>query len=283
MPTTPWQDYHLVDSGNGRKLERFGAVTLIRPEAQAVWSPAAPRRAWEAADAEFIPVSQSGEHGRWRYRRALPDPWQVGYGALRFYVQARDSRQVGVFPENAAQWDWLAAQIGRAHQPLRVLNLFGYTGLASLAAAAAGAHVTHVDASRKAVVWARANQQLSALQDRPIRWVVEDALTYLRREQRRGVRYHGIVLDPPAFGRGPEGQIWQFAELFPALITACCAVLSEDARFVLATLYTKGLSEAALQQAMAVLGPVQTGELVTVEQSAGRALHLARYARWQAS
>jgi len=284
MPTHAWQDYALLDSGAGRKLERFGAVTLIRPEAQASWRPALSGDAWAAADAEFIPAGR-GEPGCWHYRRPLAEPWTLRYGALRFSVQARDSRQVGVFPENAVQWDWLTAQITGAQPglapPLHILNLFGYTGLASLAAAAAGAHVTHVDASKKAVAWARANQTLSGLADRPIRWVVEDALTYVRREQRRGIRYDGIILDPPAFGRGPDGQVWRFGELFPALIEACQAVLSASPRFVLATLYTKGLGEADLRQMMAALGPIHTGQLTTTEQSAGRVLHNALYARWQ--
>lgn len=279
MLTHAWQDYALLDSGAGRKLERFGAVTLIRPEAQASWRPALAGDAWTAADAEFVPADR-GEQGHWRYRRPLDEPWTLRYGALRFRVQARESRQVGVFPENAVQWDWLAAQIAAA-PPLHVLNLFGYTGLASLVAAAAGAHVTHVDASKKAVAWARTNQTLSGLADRPIRWVVEDALTYLRREQRRGVRYEGIILDPPAFGRGPDGQVWRFEELFPALIEACRAVLSVSPRFVLATIYTKGIGEADLAQAMAALGPIHTGQLITIEQSAGRVLHNALYARWQ--
>ncbi|MER2599690.1 MAG: class I SAM-dependent methyltransferase [Caldilineales bacterium] len=285
MPTNAWQDYALLDSGDGRKLERFGPVTLIRPEAQADWRPALPGGVWAAADAEFIAASR-GQAAHWRYRRPLHQPWTLHYGTLRFSVQARESRQVGVFPENAAQWDWLAVQIAAAQHaaapPLQVLNLFGYTGLASLAAAAVGAHVTHVDASKKAVAWARANQRLSGLADHPIRWIIEDALTYLRREQRRGMRYHGIVLDPPAFGRGPDGQIWQFERLFPYLIEACRAVLSPSPRFVLATVYTKTMTEAALQQTMAVLGPVQTGRLTTTEQSAGRVLSNAWYARWQA-
>jgi 23S rRNA (cytosine1962-C5)-methyltransferase len=192
---------------------------------------------------------------------------------------------VGVFPENAVHWDWIAGQVRAAGQPMRVLNLFGYTGLATLAAAEAGAHVTHVDASKKAVLWARDNQELSGLQDRPIRWIVEDALTYLRREARRGVRYDGIVLDPPAFGRGPDGQVWTFDRLFDELCRACRAVLSAAPRFVVATVYTKGITEQALRPAMDGMlaglgGQVEIGELITVERSAGRVLHNALYARW---
>lgn len=278
-----WQDYALLDSGAGRKLERFGPVTLIRSEAQATWQPALPRPAWDAAHAVFQPTGKTD--GQWEYRQPLPPRWQMGYGDLRFWVQASDSRQVGVFPENAAHWDWIAAQTRAAGWPLAVLNLFGYTGLASLAAAQAGALVTHVDASRKAVVWARANQALSGLHDRPIRWIVEDALTYLHREARRGVRYDGIVLDPPAFGRGPDGQIWAFDRLFDELSRACRAVLSDTPRFVVATVYTRSVTAEALRVAVAAMmgglgGQVEVGELATLERSAGRVLHNALYARW---
>lgn len=281
-----WQDYALLDSGHGRKLERFGPATLIRPEAQATWAPARPRADWDAAQARFDPAGPA--EGRWQQRQPLPARWPLSYGALRFWVQASQSRQVGVFPENAVHWDWLATQVQQAGRPLRILNLFGYTGLASLAAAQAGAHVTHVDAAKKAVLWARENQALSGLSDRPIRWIVEDALTYLRREARRGVYYDGIVLDPPAFGRGPSGEIWSFDQLFEALCHACRAVLHEQARFVVATVYTKGVTLAALAAAMArmtagLAGALETGELTTVERSAGRVLHNALYARWQAS
>lgn len=283
-PST-WQDYALLDSGAGRKLERFGPVTLVRPEAQAAWQPALPRPAWDAAHAVFQPTGKAA--GQWDYRQPLPPRWELGYGELRFWVQASESRQVGVFPENAAHWDWVAGRTRAAGWPLAVLNLFGYTGLASLAAAQAGALVTHVDASRKAVVWARDNQALSGLSDRPIRWIVEDALTYLRREARRGVRYDGIVLDPPAFGRGPDGQIWAFDRLFDELSRACRAVLSDTPRFVVATVYTQGMTAEALRAAVAAMmaglgGHVQIGELTTVERSAGRVLHNALYARWWA-
>lgn len=279
-----WQDYELLDSGAGRKLERFGDMTLVRPEAQAAWPPALPPSAWDAADAVFEPAGKAG--GLWQARRPLPPRWQMTYGDLRFWVQASESRQVGVFPENAVHWDWIAEQVRAAGWPLAVLNLFGYTGLASLAAAQAGALVTHVDASKKAVLWARDNQALSGLQERPIRWIVEDALTYLRREQRRGVRYDGLALDPPAFGRGPDGQIWAFDRLFDELSRACRAVLSAAPRFVVATVYTKGVTAEALQAAIEALmaglgGQVAVGELATVERSAGRVLRHALYARWE--
>ncbi len=288
MPTlsaSNWQDYDLLDSGHGHKLERFGPVTLIRPEAQATWRPALPRATWDAAHAMFVAAAKEG--GQWDYRQAIPQRWEIRYRNLRFWVQARESRQVGVFPENAVHWDWIAEQVRLAGRPVRVLNLFGYTGLATLAAAQAGAAVTHVDASKKAVTWARENQTLSGLLDRPIRWIVEDALTYLRREARRGSRYDGIVMDPPAFGRGPGGEVWAFDRLFAELCRACQAVLSPTSQFGVVTVYTKGVTAEALAAAIGTMtaglgGTVEVGELTTVERSAGRVLHNALFARWRA-
>lgn len=282
--TTPeWQDYDLLDSGDGRKLERFGPVTLIRPEPQASWRPTLPAAGWQAADAEFHMAGQQG--GTWTYRRPMERSWLIGYKDLRFRVQAAESRQVGVFPENASHWDWISEQIAVAGRPVHVLNLFGYTGLATLAAAQAGARVTHVDASRKAVVWARENQAFSGLSDRPVRWIVDDALTYLRREERRGMRYDGIVMDPPAFGRGPDGEVWTLATLFPALCQACRAVLSPQPLFIVITVYTREMSPEFLRQMAASVVPgaggrLSAGQLATRERSAGRLLVNSLFARW---
>lgn len=283
--TNAWQDYELLDSGNGEKLERFGAVTLIRPEPQATWQPTLPRAEWDAAGARF--VLTSAQQGRWRYRQFLPMRWPMCYRQLRFFVQANESRQVGVFPENAAQWDWLAAQIDTAGRPLHLLNLFGYTGLATLAAAQAGAHVTHVDASRKAVSWARDNQALSGLHDHPIRWIVEDALTYLRREDRRGMRYDGLILDPPAFGRGPRGEVWTFQDYLDTLVDACRAVLSRRPQCIVATLYAKTVAPEVLVAGMERLvdglgGHTDSDDLILTDRG-GRTLHPARAMRWHAA
>lgn len=284
--TPPWSDYDLLDSGGGRKVERFGPRTLIRPEPQATWQPTLPIAAWQQADAEFMQPGKQG--GTWTYRRPMERSWLIGYKELRFRVQAVDSRQVGVFPENASHWDWVSAQITAAGRPVHVLNLFGYTGLAALAAARAGARVTHVDASRKAVAWARENQALSNLSDRPIRWIVDDALAYVRREERRGVRYDGIIMDPPAFGRGPDGEVWTLASLFPALCQACQAVISPKPLFVVITVYMREMSLDFLRQTAASWVPSSegiwtTGHLATRERSAGRLLINSLFARWTAS
>ena len=190
-----------------------------------------------------------------------------------------------MFPENAVHWDWIEAQVAAAGRPLRLLNLFGYTGLATLAAARAGAQVTHVDASKRAVVRARENQTLSGLADRPVRWIVEDALKYLRREARRGVRYDGIIMDPPAFGRGPGGEVWSFEQLFGELCTACRAVLSDRPRLVVATLYTRSADFGATQDALAAMmtghrGDLMAGRMVTRDRSAGREIEHGQFVRW---
>lgn len=282
--TPTWSDYDLLDTGSGRKLERFGPHTLIRPEPQATWQPALPASAWQQADAEFRQTGRQGG-GAWTYRRSMETSWPIGYKALRFWVQAVDSRQVGVFPENASHWDWVSDQILAAGRPAHVLNLFGYTGLATLAAAQAGARVTHVDASKKAVAWARGNQALSGLDDRPIRWIVDDALAYIRREERRGVRYDGIVMDPPAFGRGPDGEVWTLATLFPALCQACGAILCSHPLFVVITVYTREMDPDSLHQAASAIvpngsGSWMVGHLATRERSAGRLLVNSLSARW---
>lgn len=285
LTASGWQDYELVDSGAGRKLERFGPYLLIRPEAQAVWQPATPA-AWRQAHAEYV-MAAGASGGTWHYRQPLPDRWSLAYRSLRFWVQARESRQLGVFPENGAHWDWLLQWARAGETPAHVLNLFGYTGLATLAAASTGTRVTHVDASRKAVAWARENQALSGLVDRPIRWIVDDALKYVGRERRRGVRYDGLIMDPPAFGRGPGGEVWAMEALFAALCQACRAVLSAAPHYVIVTAYTKAVETADLAAAVEEMmdghaGELVQGELLTVEGSAGRVLRNACFVRWQA-
>jgi 23S rRNA (cytosine1962-C5)-methyltransferase len=282
-----WRDYALLDSGDGRKLERFGAYTLIRPESLARWRPALPRQDWDAADAVFEPSGKGGQ-GRWTFRRPVESSWQMRYGTLVFRVELTGSRQVGVFPEHAVHWDWIQDRVAGAGRPVRVLTLFCYTGLASLAAAAGEAEVTHVDASRRAVSIGRKNQALSGLQDRPIRWIVDDALKFVRREARRGARYDAIVLDPPKFGRGPKGEVWEFFKSFPVLCAACRKVLSDEPLFVLLTAYAKRASGPDLRRGVEGMvagdsGLLEVGELETVEQSAGRVIPHSLSIRWLAT
>lgn len=281
-----WQEYALLDSGDGRKLERFGPYTFVRSEPRAMWRPALAVRNWDAADAVFhLTGEESG--GDWDFRRKLPATWSLKYKRLCFEAQATSSRHMGVFPEQAAHWDWIAEQIKAVRRPVRVLNLFGYTGLATLAAAQVGAEVTHVDAAKRAITQARRNQELTGLTERPIRWIVEDALKYIQREVRRGSRYDGLILDPPKFGRGAGGRVWEFFEHFPELLDTCKNLLSPKPLFVVITAYAVQASALylyhALEGRLAGLGGALTaGELVTVEQSAGRWLSQAIFARWTA-
>jgi 23S rRNA (cytosine1962-C5)-methyltransferase len=281
-----WEDYALLDSGDGYKLERFGRYTLIRPELTAAWRPAAPKAQWNAADAVYG-TRGKGKRGRWTCRRAVESPWTMRYKRLFFRVAITSSRHVGVFPEHAVHWDWMGARIAEAGRSIRALTLFCYTGLATLAASMAGAAVTHVDASRRAVTVGRENQTLSGLEDRPIRWIVDDALKFVRREARRGARYDAIVMDPPRFGRGPKGEVWEFFECFPSLCEACRQVLSDRPLFLLLTAYAKRASAPELVRAMQGMmaghaGGIEAGELVTLEQSAGRVLSQSLSIRWLA-
>ncbi len=289
-----WADYELLDSGNGQKLERFGSFRFVRPEVQALWSPGLPADAWKSAHAVFNPsAEESGGH--WQFNQRVPDQWEMQYPLqgsrpLRFSVMTTPGRHLGVFPECAATWDWIAGKISpraAAQKNVHVLNLFGYTGLASLSAAAAGAKVTHLDASKKSVTWARLNQTLSGLEEKPIRWIVDDALKFVQRETRREVRYDGIILDPPKFGRGPRGEVWEVYKALPELLQACKNVLNEKPLFIVLTVYAVKLPALnlyySLQEMMqAYPGTLECGELVTRESSLGRELSMAVYARWSA-
>jgi 23S rRNA (cytosine1962-C5)-methyltransferase len=282
-----WQDYRLLDSGHGQKLEQFGPYHLIRPKSQAVWSPALPKHEWEAAHATFQ-LGQRADEGQWDFRKPLPERWPMRYGELSFWAKATPYRHLGVFPEQAAQWDWMSDLIQQAQRPIRILNLFGYTGLASLSAAQAGAEVTHVDASKPTIAWARENQTLAGLAEKPIRWIVEDALKYSEREVKRGSHYDGIIMDPPPFGRGPNGEVWKFDKSMPRLLEACRALLSPAPLFAVITTYTTDSTLNSLMMDIAAFmsphkGHLSAGTAITIEQSAGRMLEMATFARWQAS
>lgn len=282
-----WQDYELLDSGEGQKLERFGPYRFVRPEAQAIWRKKAPASAWADVHGVFQPTrEESGGH--WQFKKQVPDKWVMTYRDLKFWVMTTPGRHLGVFPEVASHWDWYGDLISRANRPLKVLNLFGYTGVASLAAAQAGAQVTHLDASKKSVTWARENQELSGLGTRPIRWIVDDAVAFVEREARRGALYDGIILDPPKFGRGPKGEIWEVYENLPNLLNACRKILTENPLFIALTMYAVRASGVHLFYSMDEMmhghkGNIDVGELVTPDKSAGRMLSHAVYARWSVS
>ncbi len=298
LESSRWTDYALLDSGEGLKLERFGKYVFVRPESQAMWKRALDSE-WKNAHAVFVSTGEESG-GHWDFKQKVEERWEMKYdltltprpspsgrGELRFWTMTTPGRHLGVFPEVAAHWDWCSRLIAGARREVNVLNLFGYTGLASLAAAAAGAKVTHVDASKKSVNWARENQALSGLTESPIRWIVDDALKFVQREARRGVKYDGIILDPPKFGRGPKGEVWEVYKSLPDLLETCRQCLSRDPLFVVTTIYAVRASAIHVAQAMdemmqGVRGTVESGELVTRELSKGRLLSQAVYARWQA-
>jgi 23S rRNA (cytosine1962-C5)-methyltransferase len=281
----PWADYELIDSGNGAKLERFGPYTLVRPETQAIWPPTLPSSVWQQADATFE-KSRGGDEspGSWLQRRPLPEQWQLHYDNLTFWVRPTPFRHTGVFPEHSAHWAWLGRQIATRREPT-ALVLFGYTGLSSLYALSCGARVTHVDASKPAIRWAQDNQRLSGLNDRPIRWLVDDVGKFVAREIRRNTRYDLILLDPPVFGRGPGGEIWRLHEQLPGLIAQCSQLLSQRPLGLLLSAYATNMSSLTLYNLLASVldgrpGNLSAGELTLREQQSARLLPAALYACW---
>jgi len=286
MRTRGWGDYALLDSGDGRKLERYGRFTVVRPEPQCFWSPRHPDL-WDKADAVFDPsqAEEDEDAGRWRIDGRVPESWTLGWEQVRFQGRLTAFRHLAFFPEQAANWAWLKSRVEGLEQP-RVLNLFGYTGVASLVCAAAGAQVTHVDASRKAIGWARENAALSGLDDRPVRWICEDARKYVQREVRRESRYEGVILDPPKYGRGPDGQVWRLFEDLPELARLCAQLLSEKASFLLLNAYAARVSGPALAHLLAQAvgergGRIDWGELALAEDGGdGREIGLSFFARW---
>jgi 23S rRNA (cytosine1962-C5)-methyltransferase len=279
-----WKAHRLLDSGDGLKLEEVGGVRLIRSEPKAWWHPVLPQTEWKKAAAVH---EESGREGRWRLSPEAPREWEVRWGACRLQLRFMDnSKQIGVFPEQSPHWEWLRAQGPPAPGKSRLLNLFGYTGAASLAAASAGWHVTHVDASKPAVAWGRRNQEVSGLNTLPVRWILEDAPTFVKRESKRGNRYDAILLDPPAFGRGPNGEFWKVERDLMPLLEACRGILSDEARFVLLTVYTIDASSILCHNLLSQTlqgrgGAVSVGELALQHASDARLLPLSLWGRWE--
>ncbi len=277
-----WSDYGLIDCGHGRKLERYGPHRFIRPEPQALWAPASAD--WQA-DGEFVPGSDEDGGGQWHFNTRLPrDGWTGQWAEVRFTMQPTPFRHLGFFPDMAPVWTWMRAQLAGMDAPT-AMNLFGYTGVGSLALAGAGAAVTHVDASKKSVEAARANAALSGMSDKPIRWIIDDALKFAAREVRRGKRYDGIILDPPKYGRGPDGEVWKLEDGLPQLIGECRKLLDENSRFLFLTVYAVRMSALSIgelvRQHFADLGgTVECGELGVREETRGLTLPTAIFARW---
>jgi len=281
--THPGPDYELLDSGEGEKLERYGSFTLSRPDPQALWLKQLPASAWDKADGYFIRGSDRAE---WSFRRELPaDGWPISFGGLTMLIKPTAFKHTGIFPEQAANWEWMQKRIGerstkdgvrstKDSADIEVLNLFGYTGGATLACAQAGAKVVHIDGSKSAVAWARDNAELSGLADKPIRWIVEDARIFVEREIRRGRMYDAIIMDPPAFGHGPSNELWKIEEHFLPLIADCMKLLKPDPLFFVINGYSAGYSAIAYMNDLLPLkekhgGEIEIGELA-IQESAGK-------------
>ena len=290
LETSADRFYALLDSGGGEKLERYGPHVILRPEGQAIWQRQLPQKAWAQADAVFTGDTDEEGVGRWRFPRTpLGETWPLEWEGLSFLGRFTSFRHVGVFPEQAAHWRFaeqrIRASLNANRRPVRLLNLFGYTGIASLVAARAGAHVTHVDASKKAIGWARENQEMSGLADKPIRWICEDAVKFCEREVRRGNKYEAIILDPPQFGRGPKGEVWQLFESLPHMLDLVRELVSDHALFVNLTAYSIRASFLAMHEMVQECfgdagGRIESGELVIRTETGGRLLSTSLFSRW---
>lgn len=259
-----WKDYELLDASRGERLERWGDIILIRPDPQILWD--TPRRdpRWKQAHARYHRSNTGG--GQWERYRPIPDSWQIAYGELKFALKPMGFKHTGLFPEQAVNWDKMASLIKSADRPIKVLNLFGYTGGATLACVAAGAHVTHVDASKGMVAWGKENAVSSGLADRPMRWLVDDCGKFVQRELRRGNTYDGVLMDPPSYGRGPGGEVWKLEEQIYPLVQECVKLLSDKPLFFLINSYTTGLSPSVMQYVLGSLLPKNIGGKLSADE-----------------
>lgn len=305
--TKPVADYALVDSGAGEKLERFGVFTLARPDPQSLWAKNAPIEVWQKAQGVFAHDSGKiektkgeskggrAEKSSWKLKISVPEKWQIILGGLKFWIKPSAFKHVGIFPEQVGNWDWIREVIlagkkssgEKSSEKISVLNLFGYTGGATLAAAQAGAEVCHVDGSKTAISWAKENADISKLNDKPIRWILDDAMVFVKREVKRGKKYDGIIMDPPSFGRGPNGEVWKIEENFLPLIDLCKQIMTPKPLFFLINGYAAGYSAIAYENILKNLtvgwaGKIEVGELTIEEEKTGRLLPAGIFGRWQA-
>ena len=281
--TDDWKDYHLLDSGAGEKLESFNGYTMIRPDPRAIWSHHLPQSSWDNADATFIRTDS--EHGEWKIQKQTPNPWTLHYHDFMFKLHPTDFKHVGIFPEQAINWNWIEEQVSSIKYQVSVLNLFGYTGAATVAAAKAGAHVTHVDSSKPSITWAHENCDLNIINPAQTRWIVEDAYKFVLNEIKRKSQYSGIILDPPRFGHGTKGEIWKLTEDLPTLLYAIKKILKPIHSFVLLNVYTADLSAIAINNLMDSVfsefkGTCELGELAIKQESSDRFLPQGIVARW---
>ncbi|MBI3985134.1 MAG: class I SAM-dependent methyltransferase [Candidatus Levybacteria bacterium] len=279
LSTKGWQDYELLDSGNGKRLERFGKYIISKPDPQAIWKPHLPKADWDKADATYL-----DEEKKWN-KNSLPDKWPLSYKNVKFYAKLTNFKHTGVFPEQVLNWDFIEEKLKNTKKEINVLNLFGYTGIASLICSANGAKVTHLDGSKPAISWARENQQLSGLADKPIRWILDDAVEFTAREARRGNMYDAIIMDPPVYGHGPNGEIWDFNKSFSVLLENCRAALNKNPLFVIINAYAISASSLMLRNMMEDYlklpkDQIQCGELALEENDRNRMLSTGIIARF---
>ena len=279
-----WKDYEVIDTSDGEKLERWGDYILVRPDPQVIWDTPKKAKGWKKMNGHYHRSNKGG--GEWEFFN-LPNTWQIKYGKLVFNLQPFKFKHTGLFPEQAVNWDWFGEKIRNAKRPVKVLNLFAYTGGATLAAAAAGASVTHVDASQGMVTWAKENAAASGLSEAPIRWLVDDCVKFVEREIRRGNKYDGIIMDPPSYGRGPKGEIWKIEEKIHPFIQLCTQILSDDPLFFLINSYTTGLQPAVLSYMLNTElvkkagGKVEAQEIGLPVSSNGLVLPCGASGRWE--
>lgn len=282
--TSDWKDYELLDCSSGERLERWGNVTLIRPDPQVIWKTPKKHPAWRRADAVYHRSSSGG--GNWEIKNKIPSFWSIGYGDLNFNVKTMGFKHTGIFPEQAVNWDYTAKLIKNAGRPVKVLNLFAYTGGATVACLKAGAEVVHVDASKGMVQWAKENAVASGVADRKVRWIVDDCVKFVQREIRRGNKYDIIIMDPPSYGRGPGGEIWKLENEGYSFVELCSQVLSDNPIMVLINSYTTGLSPAVMQYILGALikpkfgGEVESDEIGLPVTQTGMILPCGASAIW---
>ncbi|GLI10473.1 SAM-dependent methyltransferase [Paenibacillus tyrfis] len=281
-----WKDYELIDTGGGEKLERWGNIVLRRPDPQIIWPLPQETGVWRGADAHYHRSSSGG--GNWEYRKDIPERWTISYRGLSFHIKPTGFKHTGLFPEQAVNWSWMMDKIRSAGRPIRVLNLFAYTGGASVACASAGAEVCHVDASKGVVQWAKENLQLSGLGDRPVRFITDDVFKFVQREQRRGSKYDAIIMDPPSYGRGPNGETWKLeTNLFP-FVETCMSILTDKPLFFLINSYTTGISATVLHNTLALSlgrshgGTITCGEIGLPITASKLTLPCGILGRWEA-
>ena len=280
------KDYELLDSGEGEKLERYGQYIFCRPDPEALWNKNGEEKIWDKADFKFI---REGTKTKWIAKNGTPKDWVIEFGGFNFSIKPTSFKHVGLFPEQLSNWEWMEKVIEKNkknyNKPIQIINLFAYTGGATLACAKAGAEVCHVDGSKSAVVWARENAELSGLSDKPIRWMIEDVITFLKREIKRGRKYDAIIMDPPSFGHGPKDELWKIEESFFELMKLCGEILSDEPIFVLINGYTAGYSAITYENNLKDLmkkygGKIESGELTIEESNSDRLLPCGIFARW---